>query len=176
MKSSPIAAPEFSHALAVDKIPPTGVTQTLEADEGQRKALAQRFGLIELPMLRAEFLAEPADAGLTIAVRGKIMADVVQRCVVTLEPLPARIDTMIDVIFAQATPDTPDLDPEESEVEPIVNGLIDLGELAAQHLGVALDPYPRKPGATFGKAEFGGGETRENPFIRLTELAKKPKD
>ena len=70
----------------------------------------------------------------------------------------------------------PDVDLEDDEVEPIINGIIDLGELAAQHLGVALDPYPRKPGAAFGEAQFGGNEKRENPFIKLAELAKKPKD
>jgi uncharacterized metal-binding protein YceD (DUF177 family) len=176
MKSSGTAAPEFSHALAVDKIPPTGVMQTLEANERQRKALAERFDLIELPKLHAEFNAEPTNAGQTIAVSGTITADVVQRCVVTLEPLPAHIETVINVLFTSAAPDDPDLDPEESEVEPIINGIIDLGELAAQHLGVALDPYPRKPGAAFGEAEYGDNQKRENPFIRLAELAKKPKD
>jgi uncharacterized metal-binding protein YceD (DUF177 family) len=167
---------EFSQPIAVDKIPPSGLVQKLEANEKQRKALAERFGLIELSHLHAEFHVEPAHAGQTVAVTGDIVADVVQRCVVTLEPLPTHIDTAVDVIFASSSPEEPDIDPNEGEVEPIIDGIIDLGELVAQHLGVALDPYPRKPGAAFVEAEYGDKQGRENPFIRLAEMSKKPKN
>jgi uncharacterized metal-binding protein YceD (DUF177 family) len=167
---------EFSYPLVVDKIPPSGASQKLEANERERKALATRFELIELPNLRAEFHADPTDAGKTVTVTGTITADVIQRCVVTLEPLPSHIETVVDVVYAAAAGEDPDFGPEDGEIEPIIDGVIDLGELAAQHLGVALDPYPRKPGATFGKAQFGADEKRENPFIKLVELAKKPKD
>jgi len=33
--------------------------------------------------------------------------------------------------------------------DPIINGQIDLGALAAEFLVLNLDLYPRKPGATF---------------------------
>ncbi len=33
--------------------------------------------------------------------------------------------------------------------DPIVNGRIDLGQLAAEFLALGLDPYPRKPGVEF---------------------------
>ena len=36
---------------------------------------------------------------------------------------------------------------EEDPPEPIRAGRMELGELVAQHLSLALDPYPRKPGA-----------------------------
>ena len=32
---------------------------------------------------------------------------------------------------------------------PIVDGRIEIGELLAQHLGLAIDPFPRAPGAVF---------------------------
>jgi uncharacterized metal-binding protein YceD (DUF177 family) len=172
-----IAASEFPHPLAVDKIPLSGLTEKLVANEHQCKALAERFGLVELSEFRAEFHARPSDAGRGIAVAGKITADVVQRCVVTLEPLPAHITADIDVVFAATgSEDLLDIEPDEEELEPIINGVIDLGELAAQHLGTALDPYPRKAGVAFVEAEFGDSGKRENPFIRLVELSKKPKD
>ena len=38
---------------------------------------------------------------------------------------------------------------EEDGPDPIIDGKIDLGELAAEHFALALDPYPRKPGVAF---------------------------
>ncbi|MCX8507230.1 MAG: hypothetical protein ORN98_11550 [Alphaproteobacteria bacterium] len=40
-----------------------------------------------------------------------------------------------------------DLDFGDDDVEEIIDGKIDLGELAAQYLGLALDPFPRADGA-----------------------------
>ncbi len=171
--------PEFSRPLPVEKIPPTGTKEILEAKEVERQRLAERFGLPELPNLRAELEVHPARADQTVAVTGKVIADVVQQCVVTLEPLPAHIEQEIDVLFA-----APELletgagstDPEEEEAEPIVDGVIDLGELAAQHLGIALDPYPRKPGVAFVEAEYGDSKAPAGPLAQLANWPKKPKD
>jgi hypothetical protein len=38
---------------------------------------------------------------------------------------------------------------EEEEPDPIVDGKIDLGALAAEFMILGLDPYPRKPGVDF---------------------------
>jgi hypothetical protein len=49
----------------------------------------------------------------------------------------------------------------------------------AQHLSLALDPYPRKPGARlpegYGETAEGGAEPRENPFAALGSLKKRPR-
>ncbi len=54
--------------------------------------------------------------------------------------------------------------------------MIDIGELVAQHLGTALDPYPRKPGIAFVEAEYGGKDPAPNPFANLARLPKDQKD
>ena len=50
---------------------------------------------------------------------------------------------------------------DDEETEAIVGGIIDLGELVSQHLGINLDPYPRKPGLAFVEAEYGGKDERD---------------
>jgi len=178
MKHPPAAAePEFSYPIGIDKIPPSGLLKTIEANKEQRAALSTRFDLIELSKFAAEFHARPLNSGSTFSVVGKVIADVVQRCVVTLEPLPSHIECAVDVVYAPSgTPEQEKLELETEETEVIVNGVIDLGELAAQHLGVALAPYPRKPGVPFVAAEYGDSQKRENPFVRLVELSKNPKE
>src|ERR1700722_5294460 len=152
--------PEFSHTLFVEKIPPGGIEQNLIANEKARKLLVERLGLLDLSKLTAKLYVQPGNVG-TFRVNGTMSADVTQQCVVTLEPLPGHIEQEIDALFAAQEAD-------EGEVEPIIDGMIDLGELVAQNLGMALDPYPRKPGTGFVEAEYGV-ETEKviNPFAKL---------
>jgi uncharacterized metal-binding protein YceD (DUF177 family) len=84
-------------------------------------------------------------------VSGQVDADVTQACVVTLAPVPAKISEAFSADFAdedRRRPAETDLDFEADDPpEPIRNGHIDVGELAAEQLALALDPYPRAPGA-----------------------------
>ena len=43
----------------------------------------------------------------------------------------------------------PDLGSDDDPPDEIIGNTVDLGALAAEFLGLALDPYPRKPGAEF---------------------------
>jgi hypothetical protein len=170
---------EFSRLLPVDKIPAAGLTQTHEAKDIERQALAKRFGLLDIASLRGDMTVGPLRSDQTIQVTGKITADVTQQCVVTLEPLPAHIEQDITVIFA-ADASEAGLGNHETfgteEIEPIVDGAIDLGELIAQHLGISLDPYPRKPGQAFIEASYGDVGAKAGPMAELLKLTKKPKD
>jgi uncharacterized metal-binding protein YceD (DUF177 family) len=176
-----INEPEFSRPIVVEKIPSSGMTQILEANAAERQRLVERFGLLELPHLKAELTVHSKGLDQSVAVTGKLIADIVQSCVVTLEPLPSHVEQNIDVLFVapelmEAVADSAQVDLDTEDTETIIDGMIDLGELVAQHLGIAMDPYPRKPGAAFVAAEYGVAETPSNPFAQLINLPKKPKD
>jgi uncharacterized metal-binding protein YceD (DUF177 family) len=110
-------------------------------------------------------------------VHGRFEADLVQACVVTLEPVPAQLAAAFTVSFGVA-PEASGAD-EGGEVvvsvegedppEAIVEGRIDLGEVVAQQLAVAIDPYPRSPAAAAaGSAEPEGEAGRKpSPFAGL---------
>jgi hypothetical protein len=53
--------------------------------------------------------------------------------------------------------------------DPIENGAIDLGALAAEFFALGLDPYPRKPGAEFA-AVSDPQDVAERPFDVLKKL------
>ena len=65
--------------------------------------------------------------------------------------------------------------PEDSdeEFEFYSGGKIDLGEMVAQHLGINIDPYPRKPDAALPTTEFGAIIEKPQPFASLAKIAKK---
>jgi uncharacterized metal-binding protein YceD (DUF177 family) len=100
---------------------------------------------------------------------------------VTLEPIVTHLKIDIGVTFIPAMQNragagSPHVDDPDDEFEIFYGGKIDLGEMVAQHLGITLDPYPRKPGVALGAVEFGAKLGKEQPFAKLATLTKKPKN
>ena len=169
---------EFSRFVEADSVGTHRMERRISANPEERAALAKRFALIGIDRLEAVFTLKRAGGGV-IHVQGEIQAEVTQACVVTLAPVPAKIAETFSADFADAddrrrpTAEA-DLDFEAGDPpEPIRNGHIDLGELAAEQLSLALDPYPRAPGAAI-PAEYSPDPEEEqepdrpvNPFSIL---------
>jgi uncharacterized metal-binding protein YceD (DUF177 family) len=180
MDSRRAPAPEFSRPFEVDRLGADPVAVEIAARPDELAALARRLGLPGLARLEAR-LAVRRRAGGMVLVEGGLSADAVQACVVTLDPVPARVEHRLAALFAppELLGDVADVDPdaEEDPPEAIEDGRIDLGELAAQHLSLALDPYPRAPGAALDPAlsapdpdEPEEEERRDTPFAALARL------
>jgi hypothetical protein len=52
--------------------------------------------------------------------------------------------------------------------EPLQDGAIDLGAVATEFLILAVDPYPRRPGAVFDAPP--AGDPAAHPFAALAAL------
>jgi uncharacterized metal-binding protein YceD (DUF177 family) len=77
------------------------------------------------------------------------VAQVVQTCVISLDDFGAELDEHFGLSFVPAGEEADDIDPEDPVDEiGYRDSVLDLGEAAAEQLGLALDPYPRRPGAT----------------------------
>lgn len=103
-------------------------------------------------------------------------AQVIQACVVSLDPVEAVLEVPFHRLFGPSEASERDVQilPEDADPpDPLIGGAIELGEAVAEELGLALDPFPRKPGAEFRSAEEG--EPRGNPFASLAKLKEKPK-
>jgi uncharacterized metal-binding protein YceD (DUF177 family) len=170
----PSRAPEFSRLLPVSRLP-AGGRLAIEATGPERAALAQRLGLVAIDRLTAA-LQLTRLAGTAIRLEGRIEADIVQSCVVTLDPLPARVEDGFVLVY------TPGLDAarevelaaEEEDVEPLEGDTIDLGEAVAQQLSLALDPYPHAPGAVLPDEAADPPTPEDHPFAVLARLKGQP--
>jgi len=172
-------------AVLVAEIPEGGLHRDLQAGEVERAAIASLAGLRELPQLAASLDLTHAGSG-RVRVHGRVSAQAGQTCVVSLEPLTSEIDEELDVIFsdepqveAMAETDGDEDALADDPPEPIVNGAIDLGVLATEFLMLALDPYPRKPGAVF-EPVIAPVDPADHPFaalkaLKTSESADKPK-
>ena len=170
---------EFSRPIAADHIPPSGMDQNLEAKPAERAALAKRFDLVELKRLKAQLTLTPG-RDYMVTVKGTLFADIVQSCVVTLEPVATHFELPVDTVFIPAALNkkgagSPDPEDVDEEFEIYSGGKIDLGEMVAQHLGINIDPYPRKAGVMLGAVEFGAKAEKPKAMAVLADLAKKPK-
>ena len=168
--------PEFSRPILIDHIGPAWHVEAIEASPAERAALARRFDLLDLPELKAEIRLRRVRAGRYIEASGHFAADVVQSCVVSLEPVAAKLDESFRELYG---PIGGDVAGEASEVlvdpespEPVEGGSLDLGEAVAQHLALALDPYPRAPGAVGPGPEKAGEPERPSPFAGLAGLKR----
>jgi uncharacterized metal-binding protein YceD (DUF177 family) len=173
--------PEFSRPFRVDRLGSAAIVQALEAGPEERARLAIRLGLTALDRLCATVtLRREAGADL-ILVAGRLEADVVQTCVVSLEPFASHVEDSFSESFTEspgfagdsAIAEAIEIDLDEDAPEPIAGGVIDLGELVAQFLSLALDPYPRAPGVALD-AEWTGDADSLSPFAVLQRL--KPQD
>ncbi len=163
-----IRPPEFSRPLKVDRVPREGSLEKIEAEAPELEALARRLNLPALHGLRAELMATPWRGG-GLKLEGFLRADLVQESVVSLEAFRHEVEFPVTRYFLG---DGGGAEDEEAEIDPIVNGHVDLGEVVAETLALDLDPYPRRPGESFEAPEETAAEepVKVSPFAALKGL------
>jgi uncharacterized metal-binding protein YceD (DUF177 family) len=170
-------AAEFSRPCTVERLSSDWQTYRLEANASEREALARRFELPSLDALCGTLQVRSlAEQGL-IEIEGRVIATLSQTCTVTLEPVPEEVDAAFRRMFtlAPAAPSAEvELDPEAEEPEPLPAGGLDLGEILAEELAMALDPHPRAADADATLASVAMPDTaeEESPFSRLASLRR----
>lgn len=171
-------APEFSRPLDLDALGDEEVRFDIEAEAAERAALAARFGLLGLEALSAALRVRRPAGKPYVRVSGRLSARVTQACVVTLAPVTSTIQEDFAVMYSLAPLPVPIRGEvivalEDEDLEPVPPGGIDLGEIAAEQLALALDPYPRAEGAELERRTWGeADEKRPNPFADLAALRK----
>lgn len=176
MTGQSASAPEFSRPVDISRIGSAAMVHEIGATPEERAALARRFGLLGLDRLEARVRLRRAQHGTALYLDGHLTADVTQECVVTLAPIANHIEADFSVVYGDV-PDTGDVSIEtgdEGTLEPLPAGPLDIGEAVAQELSLALDPYPRAPGAALESGPAGDSTPpgRINPFSALAKLPK----
>lgn len=175
------AASDFSRVVETDRIGDKGHTLTIEATGDERRRLAKRLDLLDLPALSAEVVLTAGKIAGSVRLQVNLAADVVQSCVVTTEPVATRLADSFELVYVPVAGSSAPRDQREVEVdslaadppEPLIEGRIDVGEVVAEHLALAIDPYPRLPGAELPEAVDAAEDTpTQRPFEVLRRLKK----
>jgi uncharacterized metal-binding protein YceD (DUF177 family) len=162
--------PEFSRRQLLTDPPQAGVEEMLEATPQECAALAERFGIEALRHFSARYTRKPYPGG-GLMLTGRIKAEAVQLCVVSLEPVTEHLEKPFTLIVLPPEA-TPSEDPDgPDEIEADATGHFDLGEALAEELSLSLNPYPRAAGADVPAGlDAGAEEAPRNPFAKLAVL------
>lgn len=189
MKTIPDGA--LSFPVSVQRLPQKGLNVKIEADERERAALRDFHDLQDVRSFTADLQIVPWKKD-GIRVRGKVHADIVQACVVTLEPIETSIDADIDTLYVPENSRLARLpvdehgeliiSPEGPDIPETFSGdSLDAGAIAEEFFELAIDPYPRKEDVQVSSAvplDDEGGEDGaarpSNPFAALKDWKGKP--
>jgi uncharacterized metal-binding protein YceD (DUF177 family) len=184
---------EIERIVDLDRMSTGSAALDITASDGERAALAKRFGFLDLPAFSARVTVDRRVGGQVI-VKGRLRGRIVQACILTLDPVTQELDDAFRIVFQQDLAE--ERDPESGEAllnaqadapEPLTGNLLDVGEIIAEQLSLAADPYPRRPGVKLedvlpkpGKGGKGGDDAgkahqRPHPFAGLAALRDKPR-
>jgi uncharacterized metal-binding protein YceD (DUF177 family) len=165
--------------LKLGEVPQGGLTVLLTPDAAACKEIAAALDLLAMDQLSARVRVIPWLDG--IQMDGEFSATVVQTCGVTLERLENEIegDFMVRAV-PQGSVHAPD-DEEEIDLsldaddppDVLEYDQVDLSAYVVEHLALAIDPFPRKPGAEFVQ---NTDEPELSPFAALKALRQDSKD
>jgi uncharacterized metal-binding protein YceD (DUF177 family) len=162
----------------VTEIADAGLDNSRIATLDERVGLAQALDVLSCEEAKADYRIRALGEGC-YRMTGKISALLTQKCVVTLEPVPERIEEDIDIEFRPPA-SLPEADAAEAEVlsapdiEPLEHGSFDVGRVVFETLSAALDAYPRKKGARFDWEDPAGAAETSGPFAALKKLKGEP--
>jgi uncharacterized metal-binding protein YceD (DUF177 family) len=180
----------FSASFDLGTVRDRVVEVSLEPRPAERGEIAHWLGIEALDSLKAVIQLSQVSAD-EYAYRGHFEADVVQACVITLAPVPSHLSGEISRRFkvlprastrrrksavepSVAIPAIIDLAAaDEDSPELLDSPALDLAAPLLEELSLALDPYPKAPGAAF-EAPPEPPEPADNPFAALEALKRAP--
>ena len=180
--SEEIERPPLSRQFRLDEIR-DGASGTIEATAAEMAVICRLLELKALEGLAFTYRLSHTGAG-RLRLKGQLTADVTQTCVVSLEPVPARLDVPVEAEFWPTALIAAHAEREEEAgsatladwPEPITDGRIDLGPIIYETLATSLDPYPKREGVSFEwsqEAEPQDEAGGSSPFAALGRL-KQP--
>ena len=169
---------EFSYPLIVADLGLKEQHYKMQANAANLKFLAEVLQVPEVKSFEAEFVIKPDRKTSILPISGHISAELILQSVVSLDNFVQKYDFDFSTAFDTAATlqsqkeDGDDWDKDTPEI--VIDGKIDLGDVAIEQVALRLDDYPRREGEEFYfKPEFDENDRGgENPFAVLAKLKK----
>jgi uncharacterized metal-binding protein YceD (DUF177 family) len=172
---------EFSRTVRIDTLSAVPRPVSIGANEAERAALAQRFGLEAIHSLAAK--AELVRTGEAVRATGRVTAAVVQSCVASGVPVEEQVAEDFAIEFRphpQVGGPDEEIELSEGELDVVFYdaAAVDLGDAVAETVSLALNPFPRAPDAEDALRAAGVKSEEEaraeaSPFAGLAALKDK---
>lgn len=169
---------DLSLTIAVDTVGTDPLSYTVVATDADLSSVRERFDLLEARSLSADIAVELRPSDKAVQIKGHLKANIVQRCVISLDPVPETLDEPFELLLvSEKVADAWDeqeayLDPDHPDYDALEGDEIPLGEIVAQTLSIVMDDYPRAEGVEPEASVKGvtiGEPERTNPFAILKD-------
>lgn len=171
--------PPLSRPRRVDEIE-YGAEGEIAVTKSEMAAIDTLLDLKALEDLAFAYRIRPGGGG-RLHLSGRLKARLTQTCVVSLDPVETSLDVPVEAEFWPVSLiEALDQNAEDPSggfdwPEPIADSRIDFGPLIYESLATALDPYPKREGASF---EWSQGvepdrDAGSGPFAALEELKRR---
>lgn len=172
-----ITPPPIEQIYDLNRLSEAGYETTLSLDEAARLRLAEWVDVVSIERFEATIGLRRLAPG-RFAYTAQFEADITQNCAVTLEPVYSKVVRdfsrtlhLVPHISSGFTTGG-ELSPgsgDDEVPEEIDSSHFDLAAPLLEELVLAIDPYPRAPGAAFEPLADEIDET-DNPFAVLKSL------
>lgn len=173
----------FTLPFKVDTLGPNEKRLKFIANDAERQVLKERFELEDLTLLEGEACLKRLQRQM-IGIDYRVTCHLRQLCVVTFKPIDHELNLAFRRVYApESRFEKPkkelDIEIDETEdLDPIIEGVIDIFAAIGEELALEIDPFPRLEGQDY--VVYGVGPEIEqeeveksNPFAVLADLKKK---
>jgi uncharacterized metal-binding protein YceD (DUF177 family) len=180
---------EIERIIDLDRLARAGTALEIVASDGECRALTKRFGFLGLQGFTARVTVD-LQLGDQVVVEGRLRGKIVQACVLSLEPVTQELDDAFRIVFKKDLAEERDPDSGEAVFnaqvdapEPLTGNMLDVGEIVAEQLSLAAEPYPRRAGVKLedilpkprGGHRLDAPRQQRHPFAGLAALRDKPR-
>lgn len=168
----------FSYPLIVDELSVGEKKYELKASAEDLEFLKEVLKVQSVKAFRAEFFVQHNKKGHRLSVQGRVWATLELQSVISLENFDEDYENEFSIVYDTKAKlkDLKELeiDFEEEEIDIILDGQIDLVNVAIEQLALVMEDNPRKEGEFFEfQSEFDEEDTKKlNPFSVLEKIQK----
>lgn len=167
---------EFSYPLKIDELGQGEQNYKLSANKEQLKTLAEILQIPAVNSFVADIKLNFQKKQGKLDVWGVVKANLGLISVISLEPFDKEYTAEFKLLY-DTTAKYEDIYADDEDInldmpDIVIDGKIDLGDIAIEQLALVMDDYPRKDGETFEEVIEDNSPIRHNPFAVLEKLKK----
>lgn len=167
---------EFSYPLKIDELGQGEQNYKLSADKEQLKTLTEIFNIPAVNSFSADMKLKFQKKKGILTITGRVEANLELISVISLEHFNKDYTTDFSLLYdTNAKYEDIYLDDEDINLDLpdiVINGQIDLGDIAIEQLALVMEDHPRMAGESFEAIIEGNEPVKNNPFAVLEKLKK----
>ncbi len=168
----------FSYPLVVDDLTASAKKYHLTAKKEELSYIREVLKVVDVKSLSAEINVKCNKKEHQIKVWGTADAQIEQTSVISLEnfikPYHTEFEMLYDTELTVKELREIEISINDEVPDPVINGTINLADIAMEQIALVLDDFPRMEGEVFEfTSEFDEETTKaQNPFAVLAKLKK----